>query len=354
MNIFHSSHIGEYEVQALNGDKQILLLAKPTDEYTLIIQSFFEKNPESKFVYKPKDSESRGFLPEILFVRTPDINPDEDFSIFPVKITPITIQCVARNSKQAALLIDTACFSLYVGFFTHLLSNLKKSIAISAHDKLTANLCTERYALKLNRKLPKSLDEDRNNEQSLINSIIYYGKALVDYELVDSFFGNISIRNQQNLYISKTGSALNDLSKNIVKLSIDKPSENDNIASSELPAHRAIYQKHDFQAILHGHPRFAVITSMLCDIEECIDRNACYTCCPYSRAINGTPIVSGEVGGGEYGLWHTVPIAINEGLTIVYGHGVFAASSSLSECFEKIHETEKNSFIICKSIINTM
>jgi ribulose-5-phosphate 4-epimerase/fuculose-1-phosphate aldolase len=77
-------------------------------------------------------------------------------------------------------------------------------------------------------------------------------------------------------------------------------------------------------AVLHGHPKFAVILSMDCDREPCEAREECHIRCPEERFIGAVPIVSGEVGTGPFGLCQTVPPAM-EGreAVMVYGHGLF-------------------------------
>jgi ribulose-5-phosphate 4-epimerase/fuculose-1-phosphate aldolase len=98
-------------------------------------------------------------------------------------------------------------------------------------------------------------------------------------------------------------------------------------ASSELSAHRAIVQQTGRNAVLHGHPKFAVIMSLICDHDDCDQKNNCHRACPHPRRVAGIPIVAGEVGTGRYGLCHTVPpaLASHPGV-IVYGHGVFTAA----------------------------
>jgi len=165
------------------------------------------------------------------------------------------------------------------------------------------------------------------------------GRATVGKGLVDSFFGNISYFDGKTIYISQTASSLDELEGHIDPVPLDGSSTAGLSASSELPAHRAIYRSSDFHAILHGHPKFSVILSMFCEEKDCGVED-CGRDCRRKRSVCGIPIVSGELGAG--GLARTVPPAIREtGACIVYGHGVFTAGRrDFRDAFRKMVETE--------------
>jgi ribulose-5-phosphate 4-epimerase/fuculose-1-phosphate aldolase len=157
--------------------------------------------------------------------------------------------------------------------------------------------------------------------------MVQAGRQTVALGLVDSFFGNLSYRLDGILYISQTSSALDELQGCIDPCPLDGSSSAALTASSELSAHRAIVQQTGKRAVLHAHPKFAVIMSLICDHDSCDQRSSCHRSCPHPRQVAGIPIVAGEVGTGRYGLCHTVPPALadNPGV-IVYGHGVFSAA----------------------------
>jgi ribulose-5-phosphate 4-epimerase/fuculose-1-phosphate aldolase len=170
------------------------------------------------------------------------------------------------------------------------------------------------------------------------------GKLTVDHRLVDSYFGNISLRHEDTLHISQTGSSLDNLKGCVDPCPIDGSSCAAITASSELPAHLQIVQHTEYKAILHGHPKFAVILSMDCNIENCECSNTCHIKCPHERSVCNIPVVSGEVGSGPYGLCKTVPKAIrNSPGVIVYGHGLFTAGTEdFNQPFRSLLEIENN------------
>jgi ribulose-5-phosphate 4-epimerase/fuculose-1-phosphate aldolase len=176
-------------------------------------------------------------------------------------------------------------------------------------------------------------------KRAIYAEISRVGRYTVEKGLVDSFFGNISAFDGSTIYISQTASSLDELEGHIVPVPMDGSSTAGISASSELPAHKAIYLSTDYHAVLHGHPKFSVIMSMYCTEEGCHIED-CTRNCDRKRSVCGAPIVTGETGAG--GLGRTVPPAVREsGACIVYGHGVFAAGrSDFREAFARMVEIE--------------
>ncbi|MCL0038288.1 class II aldolase/adducin family protein [Thermodesulfovibrionales bacterium] len=170
------------------------------------------------------------------------------------------------------------------------------------------------------------------NEDDVIKILSETGKAVVKHRLVDSYFGNISYVYRDKIYISQTGSSMDELQHCIDAVALNGSSSVGITASSELSAHKNIYYETGDTAILHGHPKFSVIMSMCCFWMDCRhykDRDRCHQECEKKRSISGIPVVSGEIGTGPTGLMHTVPAAMKEGKgVIVYGHGVFTSGQN--------------------------
>lgn len=178
--------------------------------------------------------------------------------------------------------------------------------------------------------IPERVDDLRGagleEHEDILHAMEIAGRRTVELHLVDSFFGNISCRVGSRQYISQTGASLDELSGCIDIVADDNSSTAGITASSELIAHRAIYQQTGAAAILHGHPKFSVILSLLCEETDCRIKD-CWKECERVRSLCGTPIVAGEVGAG--GIAKKVPPVIGEtGTAIVYGHGVFATGSN--------------------------
>ncbi len=173
----------------------------------------------------------------------------------------------------------------------------------------------------------------------IYEEICRVGRYTVEKGFVDSFFGNISYFDGTTIFISQTTSSLDELEGFIDPVPMDGSSTAGLSASSELPTHRAIYGDMPCRAVLHGHPRFSIILSMLCQEKDC-DIKDCNRLCDRTRAVCGVPIVAGETGAG--GMARSVPAAMKQqGVCIVYGHGIFAAGEKdFRDAFMKMAEVE--------------
>ena len=174
----------------------------------------------------------------------------------------------------------------------------------------------------------------------ILDELCSVGRYTVQRGLVDSFFGNISYRKNDLIYISQTASSLDELAGCIDPVPFDDVSTVGITASSELSAHRAIYEQSGCSAILHGHPRFAVIMSMLCDMQQECGVTDCWKECSRERFMGDIPVVAGEIGAG--GLAGSVPPVIGAtGRAVVYGHGVFTIGrTGFKEAFEALIDVE--------------
>jgi ribulose-5-phosphate 4-epimerase/fuculose-1-phosphate aldolase len=179
-----------------------------------------------------------------------------------------------------------------------------------------------------------------SGRSDILDELQRVGRYTVQRGLVDSFFGNISYSNGDLLYISQTASSLDKLAGCIDPVPFENSSTVGITASSELVAHRRIFEITGCRAILHGHPRFAVIMSMLCEEQGQCDIRDCWRDCKKVRLLGGTPVVAGEIGAG--GIARNVPPVIGEaGRAIVYGHGVFAIGrTDFREAFQALVDVE--------------
>jgi L-fuculose-phosphate aldolase len=88
--------------------------------------------------------------------------------------------------------------------------------------------------------------------------IIEIGKRLYLKNLTVGTSGNISIKTDEGIYITASGTALGNLSKEgIVLIDFDGKEKNGGKASSEKMLHVEIYkQRPDIKAIIHTHPAY--------------------------------------------------------------------------------------------------
>ena len=178
------------------------------------------------------------------------------------------------------------------------------------------------------------------DRSEILDELTRVGRYTVQRGLVDSFFGNISCTDGDLIYISQTASSLDELAGCIDPVPFGNTSTVGITASSELVAHRSIFELTGCHAILHGHPKFAVVMSMLCDEQERCGIVDCWRDCNRVRLLGDTPVVAGEIGAG--GIAKNVPPVIGRpGRAIVFGHGVFAIGrSDFREAFQALVDVE--------------
>jgi len=317
-----------------------LVYAPPKAPYDFIIDHLSSK---SRQAICPQDTESRTFLHELPIIHQWDCAEIiAALSHRKAVIIPKmgVIATGALTPEQAFVVYSSLCFACFVAFFSD-------KIQRAYEKKLTNNERDIIYALlnqceKVPSELPKLQKGPFSTADEVYDAIKEAGYYTVYYGLVDSYFGNVSYQYNDILYISQTASSLDELSGCIDPCPLDGSSCAAITASSEFSAHKEIVLKNQFQAILHGHPKFSVVMSMFCTERKCKNRHRCHTHCSGNRKIDGIPVIPGEVGCGPYGLVHTLPKAFQENkMVIVYGHGVFTVGEvDFISAFQRLAFTE--------------
>lgn len=317
-----------------------LLFCQPKEPYKTII-NFLAANSDGTIF--PKDCETRTFLHDLPVSSTFDI--DKIISLLKKRkgvIIPdagiITFGTV--SIEQTFITFSSICFSCFVKFFSDYLLSMKNGTATDIQKSVFNKVIKDLDPVPVFEK--SLLKSPFSSKNEIYQALEQAGKYTVEYRLVDSFFGNISYCDGQTMYISQTGSSLDDLKGYVDPYSLNGSSCASITSSSELSAHVGIFQETGCKAILHGHPKFSVIMSMNCEVDECKLNDKCHNKCPFERSVDEIPIVSGEVGTGKYGLCNTVPKAIkdNKGV-IVYGHGLFTTGKDdFNEAFQSLLNIE--------------
>lgn len=248
--------------------------------------------------------------------------------------------------EQAFVTFSSICFSCYVKFMSdcYYMSRGTKKISDSPERILHAALGAYRGLLDSIRSFPSVKGPFVSGDMTL-NAIIEAGRLTVNSGMVDSYFGNISSLYNGCVYITQTGSSLDELAGLVDCCPMDGSSTCSITSSSEYSAHRGIYGLTDKKTVLHGHPRFSVIMSLLCDKYDCPEREMCHVSCPVKRCIEDIPVVPGEIGTGPRGLARTLPPAMKGRGAIVHGHGLFTAGMcDFTDAFSNLVDIEKMCF----------
>ena len=302
-----------------------LLFSEPAEPYRSIID-FLASEAEGHI--RPEDSETRTFMHDLPVI-------DEFDPGLIVRRLRNRKSVVVRgrgivtwgtvSPEQAFIFYSSVCFACFVKFFADHLAMARRGEVTPERDRVF------RQAVRNLGGYPDSPPElmrgPFENREDVFGAVAQAGRLTVEHRLVDSFFGNVSLRWGDTLFISQTTSSLDELPGCIDPCPLDGSACTSITASSEFSAHMSILEMTGMDAILHGHPRFSVILSMDCPREDCPVRGSCHTGCPEKRFIRDVPVVPGEVGTGRFGLCNTLPPALvgNRG-AIVYGHGLFTVS----------------------------
>jgi ribulose-5-phosphate 4-epimerase/fuculose-1-phosphate aldolase len=328
-----------------------IMFAEPAEPYKSMINHLVDRLPEGETTIRPQDNENRIFLHDL------PVTPD--FSALAITDALKRRKCVivadrgivtygTVSPEQAFIVHSSVCFSLFVKAFVEHYQDSREN----RHDKKLADL-VQNAAASYRSLLDKSSDYTPLmtgpfiDEEAVIQSICEAGRLTVEKHMVDSFFGNISYRLGETIYITQTTSTLDELEGYIDPCPIDDSTCAAITASSEYTAHKGVLLQSECKAVLHGHPKFSVILSLMCDREPtCELRDMCHTKCATRRHMGDIPIIPGETGTGPGSIAETLPpeLITNRG-AIIYGHGLFTTGlDDFSDAFQNLIQIEKACF----------
>ena len=338
----------EEVVQGLNINT--ILLAQPAEPYRSILDWLASQVEGEEGVIQPEDSETRTFLHDIPVTRKFEASriitalKRRKNVIIPGKGI-VTFGMV--SPEQAFIHFSSVCFSCFVKFFSDYREDHRKGRVAPAQRE--AFLKGKEFYKKLtDRALAHPLPKEGPYEtkEKVLEAMLWTGKATVACGMVDSFFGNISYLLGDTIFISQTTSSLDELQGCIDACPVDGSSSVAITASSEFSVHKEVLTQSGKRAILHGHPRFSVIVSMICDEEDCPFRGRCFTHCPKERYAGDVPIVPGEAGRGPRCISTTLPPPLKmHRAAIVYGHGLFCTGKvGYREAFYNLVRIEADNY----------
>lgn len=316
-------------------DCAAVIAAEPSSPFPLLLLQRSLAVTETLY---PHDSESRSFLHDIPLVKSRECQEeciDDICAVLSRRKGCIVegIGIVSRGDvtvEQAYITWSSILHASFIKYFEDLLTLgpiLSGEENIVKKQKYNWLKATGLIETGLQKRLPATID-------ACVREICRAGRLTVELGLVDSFFGNISCINNGNLYISQTAARLDTLEGQIDLIPSDGSATTGMTASSELPAHRAIYAAIGCKTVLHGHPRFPVIMSFFSEPATMIA----------PKMVAMIPVVSGE--GGVGGLAEKLSTAFQRAGTsavIVKGHGVFAIGrQGFEEAMQALIATDRN------------
>jgi L-fuculose-phosphate aldolase len=154
----------------------------------------------------------------------------------------------------------------------------------------------------------------------------------------------MSVRVGSRIIIKRRGAQLGRLKpEDFVETSLYHKDSGLMRASTELIVHREIYLQTSALAVIHCHPRTAIVLSMARDEIIPIDNEGSYL-------LHKIPVVSAEYASGSQEMANTVASALKGYKVIMLrGHGCFAVGQTLEEAFHWCSTLEEVSDIILET-----
>jgi L-fuculose-phosphate aldolase len=166
----------------------------------------------------------------------------------------------------------------------------------------------------------------RISKASIVKEFQWVGRELMAQGLLTLHAGNLSVRRNGRVFITRTGSRLGHLtSRDVVETPLDPGKPRHPLASMELPAHLAIYEATGAEAIVHAHPASAIALSFVSDRIVPVDSEGAIILreVPVIRAKS--VVASSEVARKAAALLR------DHRIVVVATHGSFAVGHSLEE-----------------------
>ena len=180
---------------------------------------------------------------------------------------------------------------------------------------------------------------------NILDQTLWVAHTLFQRELVTGSTGNISFRENDIIYISKSGSCFGLLEEtSFAKVSIDgtvlegKPSK-------EFPMHISLYQKNtDIKSVVHTHSFNTTLVSCYSNL----DKESVKELCDYTPYLEMQ--TNGKIGVVEYGkpgskeLFEKFEIVSNNETNcyILKNHGVFVSAENPLKAFYVLEEIEQS------------
>jgi L-fuculose-phosphate aldolase len=165
-------------------------------------------------------------------------------------------------------------------------------------------------------------------DERIYEQIRDIGRDLYVQNMISSHGGNISMRVGDRVVIKRRGAQLGRLKpSDLIDTGIEKNDSGVALASTELLAHRIIYQMTPALAVVHCHPRTAIAFSLSRDEIVPIDNEASYL-------LKKVPVITEEFASGTPEMALKLATALQQyKIVMLRGHGSFAIGQTLEEAF---------------------
>ncbi len=160
----------------------------------------------------------------------------------------------------------------------------------------------------------------------LVKEFQWVGREMTNRGLLTLHAGNLSVRRNGRVFITRTGSILGQLRrKDVLETPLDQAQPRHPHASMELPAHLAIYAATEAGAIVHAHPASAIALSFVTDCIVPVDSEG-------AIVLREVPVIRAKqvVASPEIARKAAASLRSHR-IVVVAAHGSFAVGQTLSE-----------------------
>jgi L-fuculose-phosphate aldolase len=166
----------------------------------------------------------------------------------------------------------------------------------------------------------------RPTKANIVKEFQWVGEELMARGLLTLHAGNLSVRRDSRVFITRTGSRLGRLSAaDVVETPLDPEKPRHPRASMELPAHLAIYAATGAAAIVHAHPASAIALSFVTDPIVPVDSEG-------AIVLGEVPVIRARQVVGSSEVARKAAAALRDHrIVVVAAHGSFAVGRSLEE-----------------------
>ena len=178
-----------------------------------------------------------------------------------------------------------------------------------------------------------------------IKQAVWASKTLFNLGKTSGSTGNISFREGNNIFISRSGSCFGTMTENDFSiLDLEGNVLNEKVPSKEYPIHLSYYKKfQDVQAVIHTHGRYGVLWSCMQGLEE----NDCIpTYTPYLKMKLGAVrlVPYEQPGSRELFKSFEAHMGVEKGY-LLKRHGALVGAKSIMDAFYAMEELEESAFI---------
>lgn len=160
----------------------------------------------------------------------------------------------------------------------------------------------------------------------IVKEFQWVGRELVARGFLTLHAGNLSVRRDGRVFITRTGSRLGHLAQSdVVETPLNPEKPRHPRASMELPAHLAIYQATGAAAIVHAHPASAIALSFVTDRIVPVDSEG-------AIILREVPVIRARQVVGSPEIARKAAASLRDHrIVVVARHGSFAVGRSLEE-----------------------